>query len=84
MKVKKRRVVSALHVVLEYRALWTLDILTRWSTLETYHGTNTIANLYNLAYNKHMCGIFGSTEFKTYERLYTENKKRGKFAYGSL
>ena len=31
-----------------------------------------------------MCGIFGSTEFKTYEKLYTENKKRGKFDYGSL
>ena len=31
-----------------------------------------------------MCGIFGGPEFTVYERLYTENKKRGKFAYGSL
>lgn len=31
-----------------------------------------------------MCGIFGSTELKTYEKLYLENKKRGNFAYGSL
>lgn len=31
-----------------------------------------------------MCGIFGSRELKTYEKLYLENKKRGNFAYGSL
>ena len=31
-----------------------------------------------------MCGIFGSNELKTYEKLYIENKKRGNFAYGSL
>jgi len=31
-----------------------------------------------------MCGIFGSYDFKTYESLYNENKKRGTFAYGSL
>ena len=31
-----------------------------------------------------MCGIFGSFDFKTYEKLYNENRKRGTFAYGSL
>ena len=31
-----------------------------------------------------MCGIFGSNKFKTYEKLYMENKKRGNFAYGGL
>lgn len=31
-----------------------------------------------------MCGIFGSSKFSTYEKLYLENKKRGNFAYGSL
>ena len=31
-----------------------------------------------------MCGIFGSNNLKTYEKLYIENKKRGNFAYGSL
>lgn len=31
-----------------------------------------------------MCGIFGSSNLKTYEKLYIENKKRGNFAYGSL
>lgn len=31
-----------------------------------------------------MCGIFGSFNFRRYETLYNENKKRGNFAYGSL
>ena len=31
-----------------------------------------------------MCGIFGSTDFSTYEKLYNKNKKRGTFAGGSL
>lgn len=31
-----------------------------------------------------MCGIFGSNNLRTYERLYVENKKRGNFAYGGL
>lgn len=31
-----------------------------------------------------MCGIFGSYDFKTYEKLYNNNKERGNFAYGSV
>jgi glucosamine 6-phosphate synthetase-like amidotransferase/phosphosugar isomerase protein len=31
-----------------------------------------------------MCGIFGATDLKTYESLYTANKVRGNFAGGSL
>lgn len=31
-----------------------------------------------------MCGIFGSKDFSTYEKLYNHNKKRGTFAGGSL
>lgn len=31
-----------------------------------------------------MCGIFGSRDFSTYEKLYNRNKKRGTFAGGSL
>ena len=31
-----------------------------------------------------MCGIFGSNNFSTYEKLYVENKKRGTYSYGSL
>lgn len=31
-----------------------------------------------------MCGIFGSTIFKNYEKLYTANRERGNFSYGSL
>ena len=31
-----------------------------------------------------MCGIFGSRDFSTYEKLYIKNKKRGNFAGGSL
>lgn len=31
-----------------------------------------------------MCGIFGSTNFSDYRKLYNKNKKRGTFSYGSL
>lgn len=31
-----------------------------------------------------MCGIFGSTIFKNYEKLYTANRNRGNFSYGSM
>lgn len=31
-----------------------------------------------------MCGIFGSFDFKRYEKMYHENKVRGNFAYGSM
>lgn len=31
-----------------------------------------------------MCGIFGSYNFKRYEKLYDENRVRGNFAYGSM
>ena len=31
-----------------------------------------------------MCGIFGSTNFGKYAKLYSENCKRGTFAYGHL
>jgi len=31
-----------------------------------------------------MCGIFGSRDFSTYEKLYAKNKQRGTFAGGSL
>lgn len=31
-----------------------------------------------------MCGIFGSTTFKNYEKLYIANRERGSFSYGSL
>lgn len=31
-----------------------------------------------------MCGIFGSTIFKNYEKLYIANRERGNFSYGSL
>ncbi len=31
-----------------------------------------------------MCGIFGSTSFDTYEKLFTANRVRGNFASGSL
>ena len=31
-----------------------------------------------------MCGIFGSSTFSDYEKLYNVNKVRGNFAYGSL
>jgi len=31
-----------------------------------------------------MCGIFGSSNFSDYEKLYNVNKVRGNFAYGSL
>ena len=31
-----------------------------------------------------MCGIFGSFNFRRYEKLYHENKKRGTFSYGSM
>jgi len=31
-----------------------------------------------------MCGIFGSRQFHTYEKLYLNNKQRGSFAGGSL
>ena len=31
-----------------------------------------------------MCGIFGSRDFNTYEKLYISNKTRGSFAGGSL
>lgn len=46
---------------------------------ETFLGNNTTASQSN-----NMCGIFGSKDFKTYEKLYTHNKKRGNFSYGSL
>jgi glucosamine 6-phosphate synthetase-like amidotransferase/phosphosugar isomerase protein len=31
-----------------------------------------------------MCGIFGSSEYKTYVKLYAKNRARGDFAYGSM
>jgi len=31
-----------------------------------------------------MCGIFGSTNFKTFDTLYNSNKARGNFAHGHL
>lgn len=31
-----------------------------------------------------MCGIFGSFNFRRFEKLYNENKTRGHFAYGSM
>jgi len=31
-----------------------------------------------------MCGIFGSTEFNQFERLYIKNKERGSFAHGFM
>jgi len=31
-----------------------------------------------------MCGIFGSSNYKTYIKLYAKNRVRGDFAYGSL
>lgn len=31
-----------------------------------------------------MCGIFGSTNFKNYEKMYVANRERGSFSYGSL
>jgi glucosamine 6-phosphate synthetase-like amidotransferase/phosphosugar isomerase protein len=31
-----------------------------------------------------MCGIFGSSEYKTYVKLYAKNRARGDFAYGSI
>jgi glucosamine 6-phosphate synthetase-like amidotransferase/phosphosugar isomerase protein len=31
-----------------------------------------------------MCGIFGSHNFRRYEKLYLENKQRGTFSYGSM
>jgi glucosamine 6-phosphate synthetase-like amidotransferase/phosphosugar isomerase protein len=31
-----------------------------------------------------MCGIFGSTNYKTYIKLYAKNRERGDFAYGSI
>ena len=31
-----------------------------------------------------MCGIFGSYNFRRFERLYDENKKRGNFAVGTM
>lgn len=31
-----------------------------------------------------MCGIFGSFNFRRYEKLYQHNKERGNFAYGSM
>jgi glucosamine 6-phosphate synthetase-like amidotransferase/phosphosugar isomerase protein len=31
-----------------------------------------------------MCGIFGSFNFNTYEKLYIANRERGNFAYGSV
>lgn len=31
-----------------------------------------------------MCGIFGSFNFNRYEQLYSKNKERGNFAYGSM
>jgi glucosamine 6-phosphate synthetase-like amidotransferase/phosphosugar isomerase protein len=31
-----------------------------------------------------MCGIFGSRDFQTYEKLYINNKRRGTFAGGSI
>lgn len=31
-----------------------------------------------------MCGIFGSSDYKTYIKLYAKNRARGDFAYGSI
>ena len=31
-----------------------------------------------------MCGIFGSNDFKSYVKLYNQNKTRGSFSYGGL
>lgn len=31
-----------------------------------------------------MCGIFGSTDYKRYAKLYLKNRERGAFAYGGL
>lgn len=31
-----------------------------------------------------MCGIFGSTKFSNFEKLYVANKKRGNFSFGSM
>jgi glucosamine 6-phosphate synthetase-like amidotransferase/phosphosugar isomerase protein len=31
-----------------------------------------------------MCGIFGSSNFDTYVKLYSKNRERGDFAYGSI
>lgn len=31
-----------------------------------------------------MCGIFGSTKFNQFERLYAKNKQRGNFAHGFM
>jgi glucosamine 6-phosphate synthetase-like amidotransferase/phosphosugar isomerase protein len=31
-----------------------------------------------------MCGIFGSNNYNTYMKLYTKNRARGDFAYGSM
>lgn len=31
-----------------------------------------------------MCGIFGSSNYKTYIKLYEKNRQRGDFAYGSI
>jgi glucosamine 6-phosphate synthetase-like amidotransferase/phosphosugar isomerase protein len=31
-----------------------------------------------------MCGIFGSKDYKTYIKLYTKNRARGAFSYGSI
>ena len=31
-----------------------------------------------------MCGIFGSFNFKRFEKLYNENKQRGNFAVGTM
>ena len=31
-----------------------------------------------------MCGIFGSSDYKTYIKLYAKNMGRGAFAYGSI
>ncbi len=44
-----------------------------------YPGKNTGVNQSNK-----MCGIFGSTKFKLYEKLYSYNITRGTFAGGSL
>ena len=43
-----------------------------------YHGINLTVKQFD------MCGIFGSSKFITFEKLYNHNKTRGSFAGGSV